>query len=489
VSKEHQVATERTGRWTTFGVLCLAGVMVIIDGAVVNVALPSIKIDLHFSDVQLVWVVNAYSLAFSSFVLLGGRLADLFGQRRVFLLGIALFTAASAACGLADTQAQLIGARAVQGLGGAIVSSVSLSLIVTLFTKAPERVKAMGIYSFASVFGGAFGLSLGGTLISVLNWHWIFLINIPIGVLISAFCVVSLAEHRDQATIGRLDFAGAVSITVSSLLAVYAIVNANDVGWSSAQTLILFACSFAGLILFLRIEARVSFPLVPLDLFRRRNLMVGSAISMLLAFTAGGWILMAALYLQIVLKCSPEQVGLAFLPSNLSGAVVSLGLSTMLVTRFGIRPILATGLLLIAGGCVFLARAPVDGSVAMDVLPAMLLDGVGTGLVASPMLLAAINGTVPAESGLVSGVVNAAGMIAGTLGLAVLAAAASAHTRKLVREGVSFTAALDRGYHAAFSIGAILLVAASISTLLLRIEQDEAVRMAHPAPNDSSASV
>jgi EmrB/QacA subfamily drug resistance transporter len=472
MTNEFQAAADSGSRWGSFAVLCLGTLVVILDGTVVNVALPSIKADLLFSEASLVWVINAYILTFSGFLLLGGRLSDFFGQRKLFLFGIALFTAASAACGLANTQALLIGARAIQGLGGAVVSSVSLSLTVSLFAEGPERAKAMGIYSFVGLFGGAFGLVLGGTLTGLLNWHWIFLVNLPLGVAIYALCLVSLPESPDHRPTGQLDIAGAVAVTMSSGLAVYAIVGASDAGWSSAQTLILLASSAGLLILFLYIEAGAPAPLVPLDIFRRRNLTVACVIYMLWPFTTWGWFLIAALYMQVVLKCSPEQIGLAFLPANLAAAAISLGLSARLVERFGIKRILSTGLLFTAAGFALFARAPVDGSVAFDVLPAMLLDGVGSGLACSPMLLAVTSGTPPAQSGLVSGVVNTAAMMAGALGLAVLATAASAHTNFLVRVGVDLPLALDSGYHLAFAIGAILLVVASLmATALLRIEQ------------------
>lgn len=480
---------ESRSRWRTFCALCIAVLMVSIDGAMVNIALPPIKTELLFSDVSLVWVLNAYLLTFSGFVLLSGRLADLFGHRRLFLLGIALFTAASAACGLASTRALLVGARAIQGLGAAIVASVSLSLTVGLFTEPPERSKAMGIYSFVSLFAGAFGFSLGGTLTSALGWRWIFLINLPLGAAIYAFCRVLLPEQRVRAPAGQLDIAGAITITGSSVLTVYAIVNVNDAGWNCLQTIVLLAGSLALLLVFHEIETRVAIPLVPLGLFRRRNLLVGSIISMLWAFTVGGWTLIAVLYLQVVLKCSPEQVGFAFLPSNLSAAAISLGCSAKLVARFGIKRTLFIGLLITAGALALLARAPVRGSVAIDVLPAMFLDGVGSGLALSPILLAATSGTSPAESGLVSGIVSTAGLIASTLGVAILVATASAYSRSLVAEGMNLPAALDNGYHLAFWIGATLLLVAALATSLLRIEQRDAIPTTDLAAHDSSASV
>ena len=483
------MASDGRMRWLELAVLCLGTLMVIVDGTVVNVALPSIKTDLDFSEVSLAWVVNAYVLAFSGFVLVGGRLGDLFGQRRLFLVGIALFTTASAGCGLANTQALLIATRAIQGLGGAIVSSLSFSLTLSLFPEATERAKAMGVYSFVSLFGGAFGLLLGGTLTSALNWHWIFFVNLPVGIAVYASCLNSLPNTAGLKIASQLDIAGAMAVTSSSVLAVYGISNVNEAGWTSVRTMALLAASTVLLALFLLIEARVSNPLVPLSLFRRRNLTVGSLICMLWLFTMCAWSLIVALYLQIVLKCSPEQVGLAFLPSNLAATAVSLGFSAKLVNRFGVKRILSTGLLIAASGFALLARAPVDGSVVVDVLPAMLLDGVGSGLACSPMLLAATSDAAPTESGLVSGVVNTAAMIAGAFGLAILSSVASARTTKLLVSGASLPVALDSGYHVAFFIGAVLLVVAALTcTVFLRIEHRDAVPVLGARPHDSTAS-
>ena len=472
-------------RWRAFGVLCLAGLMSIIDGAVVYVALPSIKVDLRFSDVSLVWVVNIYLLAFGGFALLSGRLADLFGQRRLFLLGVALFTVASAACGLADTRALLVGSRAIQGLGGAIVASAPLSLTAKLFAEVTERSKAMSIYSFASLFGGALGVTLGGVLTGALNWHWVFLINLPVGTAIYFLGWAWLPADDERRPISQLDVTGAAVITLSSMTAVYGIINANKVGWGAVQTLVAIGCSLALLIFFLYVEARVANPLVPLGLFRRRNFVVGGAVMGLSAFAAGGWSLITALYLQYVLKCSPEQIGWTFLPSNLSGAAVSLGLSARLVTRFGIKCMLNTGLLLIVAGLALLARAPVDGSIAVDVLPAMLLDGVGTGLVSSPMLLAVFSDIKAEESGVASGIVNNIGLITVALGLAVLISAASVYSSHLVAEGLNVRSALTSGYHRALIIGALALVAGAFVTMLLKIEPRYGQDVV--APPDASA--
>jgi EmrB/QacA subfamily drug resistance transporter len=434
----------------------------------VGVALPSIREDLGFSETSLAWVVNAYLLTFGGFLLLGGRLGDLFGHRRLFVFGIALFTLASAACGFATSQAVLIGARAVQGLGGAVVSAVALSLIVTLFTEPGERAKAMGVFGFVAAGGGSIGVLLGGILTDALDWHWIFLVNVPIGAAVFGLSLVLLSGGRGQAAAGRLDVAGAVTVTASLMLAVYAIVNGNEAGWASGQTVGLLGASAALLALFIAIEARVSSPLVPLGLFRLRNIAVSNVVGVLWAAAMFAWFFLSALYLQLVLGYSPLQVGLAFLPANLIMAVFSLGLSAKLVLRFGIRSPLAVGLALAAGGLLLFARAPVDGNFVADVLPSMLLLGLGAGMAFNPVLLAAMSDVEPTEAGLASGVVNTSFMMGGALGLAVLASLAASRTESLSAGGESALAALTGGYHLAFLIGALFAAGAAVlgATLL-----------------------
>ncbi|RBL84844.1 MFS transporter, partial [Streptomyces cavourensis] len=409
-------------------VLCLGVLMIVLDTTIVNVALPSIREDLHFTETSLVWVVNAYMLTFGGFLLLGGRLGDLLGHRRMFLAGLTLFTVASLACGLAQGQGLLIAARAAQGLGGAVVSAVSLSLIMNLFTEAGERARAMGVYGFVCAGGGSIGVLLGGLLTSALSWHWIFLVNIPIGVLVYALCLRLLPAAKAQAAGGKLDVAGAVTVTASLMLAVYAVVNGNEAGWTSAQSLGLIGAAVLLMALFLGIEARVAAPLMPLGLFRLRNVATANVVGVLWAAAMFAWFFVSALYMQQVLRYDAMQVGLAFLPANLIMAAFSLGLSAKLVMRFGIRGPLTTGLLLAALGLALFARAPIDGSFVADVLPGMLLLGLGAGIAFNPMLLAAMSDVEPSQSGLASGVVNTAFMMGGALGLAVLASLAAART-------------------------------------------------------------
>src|ERR671930_384792 len=407
------MTTNDRTRWFALYLLCLASLMIVLDVTIVNVALPSIRHDLDFSPTSLAWVVNAYLLTYGGFLLLGGRLGDLFGHRRLFLSGITLFTAASLVCGLSTTQGMLIAARSVQGLGGAVASAVSLSLMMTLFTEPAERAKAMGIFGF--------------------------------------------------------DVGGAVTVTGALMLAVYAIVNGNQAGWESGQTLGLLGGSLALFAVFLWLETHVASPLVPLGLFRLRNVAVANVVGVLWAAAMFAWFFLAALYLQLVLGYSPLEVGLSFLPANLIMGTFSLGLSAKIVMRYGFRLPLGIGLGLAGAGLALFVRAPVSGSFLVDVLPSMILLGFGAGLAFNPVLLAAMSDVDPTESGLASGVVNTSFMMGGALGLAALASIASSRTHSLRVSGDGPLAALVGGYHAAFLVGALFAVAAAgLGAALLR---------------------
>jgi EmrB/QacA subfamily drug resistance transporter len=469
-------------RWLALIVLCLGDLMIVLDTTIVNVALPSIRQDLAFTETSLVWVVNAYMLTFGGFLLLGGRLGDLFGQRRIFLVGLTIFTLASLACGLANTQGLLIAARAVQGLGGAIVSAVAMALIVNLFTEPGERAKAMGIFGFVMAGGGSVGVLLGGVLTDALNWHWIFLVNIPIGGVVFALVLMLLPRIAGSAAGTRLDVAGAVTVTVSLMLAVYGIVNANEAGWSSPQTLGLLAGALVLFAVFLVIEAKVPAPLMPLRMFRLRNLATANAVGVLWAAAMFAWFFISALYMQLVLGYSPMSVGLAFLPANLIMAAFSLGLSAKLVMRFGLRAPIAVGMLLAALGLFLFALAPVGGDFWLHVLPGMLLLGLGCGMALNPVLLAAMGDVEPSEAGLASGICNTAFMMGGALGLAVLASLAALRTEGLTASGAQQLAALNGGYHVAFAIGgAFAALAAVLSFVFLRART--------PAPAREPATV
>jgi EmrB/QacA subfamily drug resistance transporter len=459
---------DNRSRWLALYVLCLGDLMIVLDGTIVNVALPSIRDDLGFSQTSLAWVVNAYLLTFGGFLLLGGRLGDLFGHRRLFLAGITLFTAASLACGLANSQEMLVIARAVQGVGGAVVSAVALSLLMTLFTEQADRAKAMGVFGFVLSGGGVVGVLAGGILTDVLNWHWIFLVNLPVGAAVYVLSLRLLPTQRGPAATGRVDFAGAITVTAALMLAVYAIVNGNDEGWTSAQTLGILGVSVALLAVFLAIEARIGSPLVPLDLFRNWNVSTSNVIGILMAAGLFAYFFFSALYLQLVLGYSPMEVGLAYLPGTIVWGGASLLLSDRLVMRFGIKTPLLAGLSLMTLALVLLARTPVDGSWAVDILPATLAVGLGAGIAFNPILLAAMSGVEPERAGLASGVVNTSFMMGGAVGLAVLASLAASRTENLGT--ATDLGALNGGYHGAFLVGAVFLVAAAIGTALLRVE-------------------
>jgi EmrB/QacA subfamily drug resistance transporter len=456
-------------RWLALLVLCLGVLMIVLDTTIVNVALPSIKADLHFSETSLVWVVNAYMLTFGGFLLLGGRLGDLYGHRRLFLAGIVLFTVASLACGMANSQVLLVAARAVQGLGGAVVSAVALSLIMNLFTEPAERAKAMGVYGFVCAGGGSIGVLLGGLLTSQFSWHWIFLVNLPIGIAVYVMCLRLLPAMPGHAEGEKLDVIGAITVTLALMLAVYAIVNGNEAGWTSMGTLGLLGLAAALLLVFITIESRVEHPLMPLTLFRSRNVTVSNIVAVLWAAAMFAWFFISALYMQLVLGYSPLQVGLSFLPANIIMALFSLGLSARLVVRWGFRLPLAAGLGLAAVGLLLFSQAPVNGQFMLHVLPGMVLLGFGAGIAFNPMLLAAMSDVAPTESGLASGVVNTAFMMGGALGLAVLASLAAARSTALVAAQSDTIAALAGGYQLAFLLGALFaLAAAALGGIALR---------------------
>ena len=461
--------TDSRTRWLAFAVLSLGSFMIVLDTTIVNVALPSIRTDLGFTEASLAWVVNAYMLFFGGFLLLGGRLGDLYGRRKLFVAGIGIFTAASFAAGISSSQPILVAARAAQGLGGAVVSAAGLSLMMSLFTEPAERAKAMGVVGFISAGGGSVGVLLGGILTSVFGWHAVFMVNIPVGIAVYALSLRLLPATRPFASGTRLDVAGAVTVTASLMLAVYAIVNGNESGWTSGQTVGLLAAAVALLAAFFVIESRVSDPLVPLTLLRRRNLAIANVMGVLWAAAMFAWFFLSALYLQVVLRYDPLQVGLAFLPGNVIMAIFSVGISAKLVMRFGLKAPLGTGLALAGLGLALLVRAPIDGNYVVDVLPSMILLGLGAGIAFNPMIIVAMTDVEPERSGLASGLVNTSFMMGGALGLAVLASIAAARTGDSLASGAAQIAALTDGYHTAFAIGAAFaIIAAVLGFKLLR---------------------
>jgi EmrB/QacA subfamily drug resistance transporter len=402
------------------------------------------------------------------------------------MVGIVLFTGASAACGFANAQVTLVVARAVQGIGGAIVDAVALALLMQLFVEERERAKAMGVYSFVCAGGGSIGVLLGGILTDAYDWHWVFLVNVPIGAVVLGLSVALLPKADASRQRVALDVAGAVTVTVALVLAVYAIVGGNEAGWTSPRTLGVLAASAVLLAIFVAIEARVASPLMPLRLFRSKTLCAANVVAVLWSAAMFAWFFLSALYLQRVLGYSAMQVGLAFLPSNLIMAACSLGISARIVLRFGIRAPLVAGLVCAAVGLALFARAPVAGSFVVDVLPGMLLLGVGAGIAFNPLLLAAMRDVDDSESGLASGIVNTAFMMGGALGLAVLASLAAARSGA---GSASDLAALNDGYRLAFGVGALCAVlAAAVGTVLIPVRaRGEAERSGSGSAAASSA--
>ena len=449
-------------RWPALYVLCAGVLMIVLDATIVNVALPSIQDDLGFSQSDLAWVVNAYLIPFGGLLLLAGRAGDLLGQRRVFLAGLTVFTGASLLCALAQSQGVLIGARFVQGVGGALASAVILGMIVTMFPQPREQAKAIGVYTFVAVAGGSIGLLAGGVLTEAINWHWIFFVNLPIGVA-TALLARRLVPASDGIGLHRgADIPGALLLTGGLMLGVYTILEAGEQGWGSTQTLALGGVSIALLALFLARQARISNPLMPLRLFRSRNVAGANLVQSLLVVGMFGVFFLGALYMQRILGYGALEVGLAFLPWTIVMAVMSFRFTALLNMRFGPRATLLPSLVIIAAGLLLFARTPVDASYPLDILPSMVLMGLGTGLAFPSLMGLAMSGATPEDSGLASGLVNTSMQVGGAIGLAVLATLASERTDGLLADGESTAAALNSGYHLAYLIGAALVLAAIV---------------------------
>jgi EmrB/QacA subfamily drug resistance transporter len=449
-------------RWIALYVLCAGMLMIVLDATVVNVALPTIQNDLGFSQSNLAWVVNAYLIAFGGLLLLAGRIGDLIGQRRIFLGGLAIFTGASLVCGLSDSQGVLIGARFVQGVGGALTSAVILGMIVTMFRQPREQAKAIGVYSFVASAGGSIGLIAGGVITQAISWHWIFFINVPIGIA-TAFLARRLVEGDEGIGLREgADVPGAVLITSSLMLGVYTILGINKHGWGSTQTLALSAVSAALLAAFIARQARIANPLMPLRLFRSRNVAGANVMQALLVAGMFGMFFLGALYLQRILGYDALQVGLAFLPATIVMGTLSLGFSERLIMRFGPRRTLIPGVVAIAVGLLLFARTPVGGTYVIDLMPPMLLIGFGVGSAFPSLMTLAMSGATQSDSGLASGLVNTSMQVGGAIGLAVLATLATERTNSLISGGASHDAALNSGYHLAYLIGAVLVAVALV---------------------------
>jgi EmrB/QacA subfamily drug resistance transporter len=449
--------------------------MIVLDATIVNVALPSIQEDLGFSQSSLAWVVNAYLISFGGLLLLSGRLGDLLGRRNVFLTGLTLFTLASMLCGLSQSQGVLVAARFVQGIGGALASAVILGMIVTMFPEPREQAKAIGVYSFVASAGASIGLLLGGVLTQGISWHWIFFVNVPIGIG-TGVLAWRLVEQDEGIGLARgADVLGALLVTSSLMLGVYTIVKAADYGWGDAHTLGFGAVSLLLLAGFIAREATAKTPLMPLRLFRFRNVTGANVVQILMVAGLFGMFFLGVLYLQRVLGYDAIETGFAFLPVSLTIGVLSLGFSARLNMRFGAKATLLPGLVLIIAGLALFARAPVDGSYAVDVLPVMFLLGIGAGLSFPSLMTLGMSGATPQDSGLASGLVNTALQVGGALGLAVLATLSTTRTQNLLDDGEGRLSALTSGYHLAFVIGAALVtVALAVAVFVLQGQPQEA---------------
>jgi EmrB/QacA subfamily drug resistance transporter len=456
-------ATPSARRWLALGLVSFGALMIVLDGTIVNIALPTIQRDLGFSQADLAWVVNAYVLTFGGFLLLGGRAADLIGRRAIFIAGLAVFTAASLACGFANTQWLLVAARAVQGVGGAIVQAVALSLILDLFPEPVARAKAMSVWGFVASAGGAVGVVLGGALTQAGDWHLIFLINVPIGLLAIACARPLLPAAPGIGLEGGVDVAGALTITVAPMLAVYGILTASEHGWDSPLALASIALAVVVLAAFIAIERRVPAPLVPLRIFRSKAITLSNVLIACVTASFFGWFFFSPLYMQRVLGFDSLQTGIGFLPAMIVLGAMSLGIAAKIVLRFGPKPSVVGGLILIVSGLVLFVRTPVGGAYVIDVLPAMLILALGGGISFLPLILIAVGDASPEDSGLVSGLVSTSQMVGGAIGLAVLASVAAMTTGGASAD----PAALNNGYHAAFLVAAVLAaVGLAIATRL-----------------------
>ncbi len=473
-----------TNPWVVLVLICLAQFMVVLDATIVNVALPSIQKDLALSEANLQWIINAYTLVFGGFLLLGGRAGDLLGRKRLFLIGLAIFTVASLLDGLAVSSGMLIGTRALQGLGAALISPAALSIVSTTFAEGAERAKALGVWAAIAIGGSAVGLILGGVLTQELSWPWIFFVNVPVGIVGFVLSLRLVPESRDEHAHRSYDVAGAVAITGGLMTLVYAIVRAETHGWGSPQTIGLFLVAAVLHAAFVAIELRSPEPLVRLSILRIRSLTTANVVMFLVASGLFAMFFFNTLYIQRVLGYGPLEAGLAFLPFT-GGIMVSAGLASSFATRVGVRPIAAAGMALTAVGLLWLAQLPVHGSYAADVLPPLILSSLGMGAVFMPLTLVATTGLADEDQGLASGLFNTSQQIGGALGLAILSTVAASRT---AHAGGTPSHALVTGFHWAFAGGA-LFVAAALVTMLALLRKEHVARIEAEAGEPAMVSV
>jgi EmrB/QacA subfamily drug resistance transporter len=454
-------------RWATLIVVCFAQLMIVLDVTIVNVALPAIQQDLGFSQADLTWVVNAFLVTFGSLLLLAGRLGDLVGRRRVFLAGLVTFTVASLLCGVAPSQGALIGARLLQGVGAAAQASVILAIIVTEFPSAVERVRAMGAYVFVSVAGGSLGLLAGGLLTETLSWHWVFFVNLPIGV--ATFVAARMMVRADRGLgLGHgVDWLGSLLVTASLMSGIYAIVEVPAHGWTSSLVLATGGLAVALMVAFIALEARIQNPIMPLRILRVRGLVNASLVRGFLVTGMYSTFFLGTLYLEHVKHFSALETGAAFLPWTLTVAVLSQGITARLVDRFGPLPVLTMGMATAAAGLLLFATVEADTAYFPTVFVANFLIGFGIGNAFMPLLTLAMADVPPADAGLGSGITNVSQQISGALGLAVLSTVAADHTQGLLSDGNGLTSSLLGGYHVAFVAGAVAIVAGIVLAMVL----------------------
>jgi EmrB/QacA subfamily drug resistance transporter len=464
----------RERRWLALGLLCMAQFVVVLDASIVNVALPSIGAALSFSQENLSWVVNAYVLTFGGFLLLGGRLADLLGRRRVFMFGLVLFALASLAGGFAESEGMLIGARAVQGLGAAILSPAALSIVTTTFTDGAERNKALGVWGAVAGSGGAAGVLLGGVLTDGLGWEWVLWVNVPIGIVAAAIAPTLLADTRSEAATRSFDVAGAFSVTAGLSVMVYALVDATDAGWGSTQTIGLLALAVVLLATFVAIELRSDSPLVPFRIFRIRTLTGANIVGILIGASLFSMFFFISLYMQQVLDYSAIKAGLSYLPLALT-IILTAGIASQLVTKVGFKPVLAAGMLFIAAGLIWFGQVSVGGGYVSDILGPSLLAAIGLGLAFVTSTIAAVSGVDEHEAGLASGLINTSQQVGGALGLAVLATVATSTTNDATGPPAQ---ALTEGFQNAFLAGAGIALLGLVLTLVLIRSSDSRAHVA-----------
>ncbi|HEY7017434.1 MAG TPA: MFS transporter [Gaiellaceae bacterium] len=477
------MSTSERNKWVVLVLVCLAQFMVILDATIVNVALPSIQKDLDLSEANLQWIVNAYTLVFGGFLLLGGRAGDLIGRKRLFLAGLVVFTVASLLNGLAVNEGMLIATRALQGLGAAFVSPAALSIISTTFSEGKDRARALGVWAAIAIGGAAVGLILGGLLTQLLSWPWIFFVNVPVGIATFILSLRLIPESRDEHAERAFDVAGAVSVTGGLMALVYAIVKSETAGWGSPTTIGFFVLSTVLLVSFVVIELRSKSPLVRLSIFRVRSLLTANVVMLLVACGMFAMFFFNTLYIQRVLGYGPLEAGLAFLPFT-AGVMVSAGLAAQFAPRVGVRPVAALGMIVTALGMLLLVRLPVDGSYLPDVLPALVVTSLGMGAVFMPLTLIATTGLEDDDQGLASGLFNTSQQIGGALGLAILSTIAASKTT--AAGGATDPNALVTGFHWAFA-GAALFVTAGLVTMLALLRRQhvatiEAEAAAAPVP-------